>query len=145
MSLGSLNWLPSIEKWGEVVASLLNPGGKIYLHDVHPYGSSLDEGGERIIYGYFEEESEPFISDEASTYTDGGVIAKLRTYEWNHSLGEIVTSLTSRGLEIDTLVEHDWTQFRQFPWLVETSSGVFVIPEGRPRIPLSFTVVAHAS
>jgi SAM-dependent methyltransferase len=144
VSLGSLCWLPDVSAWGAIVTDLLAPGGKLYIHDVHPFSSSLDEEGERVTYSYFEESDTPIIFDDASTYTDGDEISVARTYEWNHSISEIVSSLTSRGLVLDSLIEHDWTLFQQFPWLVETTSGVLTFPKDRPRIPLSFTVVARS-
>ncbi|HVB01289.1 MAG TPA: hypothetical protein VNE42_08505, partial [Acidimicrobiales bacterium] len=73
----------------------------------------------------------------------GEELSAIRTYEWNHSIGEMVAALLGHGLVLDSLTEHDWTFFRQFPWLEETTSGLFVVPEGRPRIPLSFTILAH--
>ena len=145
VSLGALCWLPNVAAWGEVVSELLNPGGRLYLHDVHPFTSCFDDDGERLIYGYFEEIDTPFVDDGAYTYTDGERLLATRTYEWNHSIGEVVAALTQRGLVLDSLTEHDWTVFQQFPWLVENSSGQFVAPEGRPRIPLTFTVLAHSS
>jgi SAM-dependent methyltransferase len=144
VSLGSLCWLPDVAAWGGVVADLLAPGGRLYLHDVHPFTSCFDDDGERVICSYFEEPDSPYVSDCAFTYTDGEELSATRTYEWNHSIGEIVAALIGRGLVLDSLTEHDWTLFRQFPWLEETVSGLLVIPEGRPRIPLSFTVLAHA-
>jgi SAM-dependent methyltransferase len=143
VSLGSLCWLPDVAAWGGVVADLLAPGGKLYLHDVHPFTSCFDDDGERVIYSYFEEPDSPFIFDSSSTYTDGEELSATRTYEWNHSIGEIVAALIGRGLVLDSLTEHDWTLFHQFPWLEENASGLLVVPEGRPRIPLSFTVLAH--
>ncbi len=143
VSLGSLCWLPDVAAWGGVVADLLAPGGKLYLHDVHPFTSCFDDDGERVIYSYFEEPDSPFIFDSTSTYTDGEELSATRTYEWNHSIGEIVAALIGRGLVLDSLTEHDWTLFHQFPWLEENASGLLVVPEGRPRIPLSFTVLAH--
>jgi SAM-dependent methyltransferase len=145
VSLGSLAWLPDIARWGEVVSRLLLPGGRLYIHDVHPFTIMMDDEGERFIYGYFEEQGNPYVVDDESTYTDGGVTASPRTYEWNHSLGELVMALTTRGMVIDSLVEHDWTLYQAFPWLVEGPSGTAVIPEGRPRIPLSFTLMAHVT
>ena len=111
---------------------------------MHPFASCFDDEGERVIYSYFEESNNPFIDDSVRTYTDGEELTSTRTYEWNHSIGEVVAALIARGLVIDSLTEHDWTLFQQFPWLVETASGPLVVPEGRPRIPLSFTVLAHA-
>lgn len=145
VSFGSLCWLPNVTAWGAVVAELLAPGGKLYLHDGHPFTSCFDDDGERVIYGYFEEPDNPFASDSTSTYTDGEQLSATRTYEWNHSISEIISALTRCGLVIDSLIEHDWTLFRQFPWLVEDSSGQFAIPTGHPRVPLSFTLLAHAS
>jgi SAM-dependent methyltransferase len=144
VSLGSLCWLPDVSAWGRIVAELLRPGGRFYLHDVHPLSQCFDDDGNRVIYSYFEEPEDPYVSDEASTYTDGGELASTRTYEWNHSISEVLTALTSQGIVPDSLTEHDWTLFQRFPWLIETSSGQHVCPEDRPRIPLSFTIVAHA-
>jgi len=143
VSLGSLCWLPDVESWGRVTAQLLAPGGRLYLHDVHPLASCLDDEGKRVTYDYFENRDSPIVFDEPSTYTDGGSLGATRTYEWNHSLSEVVGGLLAHGLVLDSLLEHEWTEFQQYPWLVETSRGRFTIPEGRARIPLSFTVVAH--
>jgi len=144
VSLGALCWLPNVAAWGAVVADLLAPGGRLYFHDGHPFTSCFDDDGNQIIYSYFEEPGDPFVSDSSSTYTDGEELSATRTYEWNHSIGEIVAALIGRGLVLDSLTEHDWTLFPRFPWLEETATGLLVSPEGRPRIPLSFTVLAHA-
>lgn len=144
VSLGALCWLPNVAAWGAVVTQLLNPGGRLYIHDGHPLTSCFDDDGERIIYSYFEETDDPFVSDSSSTYTDGEELSATRTYEWNHSLGDVVAALVGRGLVLDSLTEHDWSLFRRFPWLEECASGLLVIPKDRPRIPLSFTLLAHA-
>jgi SAM-dependent methyltransferase len=143
VNLGSLCWLPDVNSWGEVVTNLLAPGGTLYLHDVHPFGTVLDDSGERITYGYFDDVDNPIVSDDGTTYTDGGTLASTKSYEWNHSIGEIVMALIGRGLVLDSLIEHDWTLFQEFPWLIEDESGLFVIPDERPGIPLSFTILAH--
>jgi SAM-dependent methyltransferase len=144
VSLGALCWLPNVADWGAVVSELLVAGGSLYLHDGHPMASCFDDDGERIVYSYFEEPEDPYVSDSSSTYTDGDELSATRTYEWNHSLGEIVAALVGSGLVVDSLTEHDWTHFQRFSWLEETAAGLLVIPKGRPRIPLSFTLLAHA-
>ena len=35
--LGALNWLPDIERWARVMASLVAPGGCLYLAEFHPF------------------------------------------------------------------------------------------------------------
>ena len=142
VSLGSLCWLARIEDWAEVVAALLAPDGTLLVHDVHPLAFSLDDDGATFAYPYFEED-EPIVIDDSSTYTDGPPLSNGLNYEWNHSLGEIVTALASRGLMVTHLVEHPWTRYRAFDDLVEGPPGVFRAREGAPRLPLAFTLRAR--
>jgi hypothetical protein len=44
--------------------------------------------------------------------------------------------------ELEWLVEHDWTDWPRFPWLVETADGTWSLPPGTPRLPLSFSLLA---
>ena len=44
-----------------------------------------------------------------------------------------------------TLTEHDWTVWPRFPWLIETADHRWETPPDRPRIPLTFTLVATRS
>ncbi|MHB8467102.1 MAG: class I SAM-dependent methyltransferase [Acidimicrobiales bacterium] len=143
VSLGALTWLPSVERWAAQVAALLRPGGRLYLHDGHPLAWALADDDVRIAHTYFEER-DPYVDDRDVTYTDGeGRVAHTRSYEWNHSIGEIVTAVIDHGLQIDRLVEHDWTVFAQFPWLVAGGEDRWELPPDRPRMPLSFTLLAH--
>jgi SAM-dependent methyltransferase len=143
VTIGSLCWLPELRPWAKVVAELLAPGGQFYLFEVHPFTNSFDSDGVHLLYDYFEEPSAPQIWDSDTTYTDGGAVAHPRSYQWNHSLSEIVQSLIDEGLRIDTLIEHDWTVFQQFPWLEKDGEGLFQIPLGYPRLPLMFTLHAR--
>jgi SAM-dependent methyltransferase len=142
VSLGALCWLPSVRRWAEQVGELIAPGGRLFLFEGHPLAWALTEDGEHLGFTYFEEAA-PHVDDEGSTYTDGDqFLTNRRNYQWNHSLGEIVTALTDQGLALRSLVEHDWTGYRQFPWLVEEGADRWATPPGRPRIPLSFTLQA---
>lgn len=96
-----------------------------------------------VEHTYFEE-SEPFVDDGDVTYTDGDArLAHGRSYEWNHSIGEIVTAVLDQGLRIEGLIEHDWTVWARFPWLVETADHLWAAPAGKPRLPLTFTLLAR--
>lgn len=50
--------------------------------------------------------------------------------------------MLTAGLRLDALVEHDWTVHPRFPWLVETAPHEWRQTQGRPRIPLTFTLLA---
>jgi SAM-dependent methyltransferase len=143
LSLGSLSWLPSVDRWAAVVAALLRPGGRLFIHDVHPLSNALCEDELVVEHTYFEEEA-PVVEDSDLTYTDGATqLATTRTYSWNHSLGEIVSAVIGHGLRLERLDEHDWTSFGRFTWLTHDYEQHFSLPAGRPRIPLSFSLLAR--
>ncbi len=143
VSLGALCWLPSVDRWASVAAALARPGGRLFLHDVHPLSDALSDDELVLEHTYFEE-PEPYIDDSGFTYTDGTYsVAMERNYSWNHSLGEIVTSVIDHGFVLEGLEEHDWTSFARFPWLVRAGDRRYVLPPGRPRIPLSFSLSAR--
>ena len=143
VSLGALCWLPGVDRWAQVVASTLAPGGRLYLHDVHPVAWALSDDDLRIVHTYFEE-TEPFVSDSDQTYTDANrPLEHTRSYEWNHGIGEIVSSLIRHGLRITGLTEHDWTVWPRWPWLVPAGDDRWSNPPDRPRVPLTFTLLAE--
>ena len=143
VTLGALCWLPSVDRWASQVGALLKPGGRCYVHDGHPVSWALDDQQPSFAHSYFEE-MDPFVADFDTTYTDADhPIAHTRQYEWNHGLGEIVNALIAHGLQIDSLVEHDWTVWPRFPWLVSSDKHHWTSPPGMPRVPLTFTLLAH--
>jgi SAM-dependent methyltransferase len=142
VSLGALCWLPSVERWAQQVRALLAPGGRLYIHDSHPVMWALDDAGRELAHTYFEE-AEPWFDDADFTYTDGDVaIEHTRSYEWNHSISEIVTALLGNGLRLDQLLEHDWTVWPRFDFLVEVGHHQFTTRPGMARMPMSYTIVA---
>jgi SAM-dependent methyltransferase len=103
VSLGALCWLPSVDRWAEQAAGLVAPGGRLYLHDGHPLAWALADDSVTVQHSYFEE-TEPCVDDVDHSYTDGDVpIEHPRTYEWNHSIGEIVTALIRYDLRLDRM------------------------------------------
>lgn len=144
--VGALNWLPSIDRWAQVVSDLLNPGGRLYLREGHPVLQSLadsDDGSLRIIYPYFET-SEPMVFDESGTYTgDEASIENTRTYEWNHGLGEVVTALLKRGLVLETLEEHDVLEWKMFPHMVKEEGHYKLPAEQRALVPMMYTLIVR--
>lgn len=143
VSLGALCWLPSVTRWAGQVAALLATGGRLYLHDVHPVSCALGDDEAVFERSYFED-SAGVMFDDGLMYTGGPALVEHRqTFEWNHGIGEIVSALMGEGLVLDSLIEHDWTMYQRFPWLVIDDDERWTIPAPRPRIPLSFTVQAH--
>jgi SAM-dependent methyltransferase len=143
VSLGALCWLPSVARWASQVAALLEGGGRLFLYEGHPLAFALGDHDAVFEFSYFEE-AEGVMFDDGAMYTDGPALVEDRqTFEWNHSIGEIVNALLNEGLILDSLIEHDWTRYRRFPWLEVDDDGRWASPTHRPRIPLSFTLQAH--
>jgi SAM-dependent methyltransferase len=143
VSLGALCWLPSVDRWASQVGALVAPGGRFFLHDVHPLTWALADDRLELEHSYFEE-VDPLADDYEYTYTAGDrPMASRRHYEWNHGIGETVSALIRHGLCLQWLVEHDWTLWPRFPWLVETAEGTWKAPPDRPRLALSFSLLAY--
>jgi len=143
VSLGALCWLPSVTRWASQAAALLGSGGRLFLYDGHPLAFALGDHEAVFEFSYFEEAT-AVMFDDGVMYTDGPALVEGRqTFEWNHSIGEIVNALLNEGLVLDSLIEHDWTRYRRFPWLELDNEGRWCVPATEPRIPLSFTLQAH--
>ena len=145
VSLGALCWLPSGERWAAVAGALARSGGRLFIHDVHPLADAFGEDDLVIENTYFEQAA-PYVDDSGFTYTDGTYTLSMgRNYSWSHGIGETVTALLGQGFVLERLEEHDWTSFARFPWLVRQDDQHYTIPPDRPRVPLSFSLVARRS
>jgi SAM-dependent methyltransferase len=145
--IGALCWLPSVRRWAEVVATLLAPGGRLFIREGHPVlwalADPLPDGRLELDLPYVERE-EPLVWDEAGTYVETDhVFENTVTHEWNHGLGEIVTALLDQGLRLDTLVEHDSVPWDPFPgWTEELPGGEHRVRDRPWRLPHSYTISA---
>lgn len=140
--LGALNWLPDIRRWAETAASLVAPGGFLYLAEFHPLTDALDEAtGSRVTYDYFSREA--WVDESPGTYADvNAPTINNRSVEWQHPVGEVVSALASAGLRIELFHEHDATLFGRFGTLERQGDGYYRFPADRPRIPLMYSVKA---
>ena len=98
-SYGVLNWLPDIAGWAEVVSNHLKPAGVFYIVEFHPFAAVFEasESGDMVpTYGYFHHEL--FFEGSEPSYAGEGII-EAPTYEWQHSLGDIVSALVDAGTQ----------------------------------------------
>jgi SAM-dependent methyltransferase len=139
--IGALAWLPDIPRWARVVAGLLAPGGFLYLVEGHPVAQILDDAtGLVVSRDYFD--SGPTVEEYAHTYTDGPPLEHVRTVEFQHGIGEVITALIEAGLRIEFLHEFDFDAFGRYESLRRQDDGTYRFPPGRPRVPLIFSVRA---
>ena len=145
--IGALCWLPDVDRWADVVDALLAPGGRLFVREGHPAMWAVDEARTDALtlgYPYFET-PEPIDDDEPGTYVETDVdFSNNRSMSWNHGLGETVTALLDRGLELTGLVEH-----RSVPWealpgrMLRDDLGEWSLLEHAERLPLSYTLQAR--
>jgi SAM-dependent methyltransferase len=141
--LGALNWLPDIRSWAGIVATLLRPGGFLYLAEFHPFSWVFGDENLTAVHDYFHGE-EPQVWDEPGTYADPDAeTVHNRTYEWNHPLGEVLSAVIGAGLVLESLREHDYTLFSRWPFLEKHGSGTYRLPEGMPTLPLMYSLRAR--
>ncbi|MFF3901882.1 class I SAM-dependent methyltransferase [[Kitasatospora] papulosa] len=140
--LGALNWLPDVTRWAEVTASLVAPGGFLYLAEFHPFTDCLDdETGSTVTYDYFSREA--WVDDSPGTYADlDAVTVHNRSVEWQHPVGEVVSALAAAGLRIEFLHEHDASLFPRYQVLKRGGDGYYRFPSDRPRIPMMYSIKA---
>jgi SAM-dependent methyltransferase len=145
--VGALCWLPDVRRWAQVVADLLEPGGRLFLREGHPMLWALadvrEDGLLVVEHPYFERE-EPTVWDEPGTYVEtDATFAHNLTHEWNHGLGEIVTALHHAGLQLTMLVEHDSVPWEALPGHMERLDGGEWRLADRPwRLAHSYTLQA---
>ena len=140
--LGALNWLPDLPRWATTVASLLEPGGVLYLLEFHPVTFGFGDDDLTLAHDYFRD-PEGVTFEEAGTYADlRAQTTHNRTVEWQHPLGEIVTAVIGAGLRLEFLHEHDHTLFPRWPFLEADGKGAYRFPAGQPKLPLMFSLRA---
>ncbi len=111
-STGVLCWLPDIQRYAQTVRHLLRDDGFFYIFDGHPFRSVfLDEAGEsntQAIHGnYFRKEVWQY--DNMGDYTDADLKIPVNSYEWNWTMGEIITAFCEAGMRIVFL--HEFPQY----------------------------------
>ena len=111
-STGVLCWLPDIHLYANTVRHLIKDDGFFYIFDGHPFRNVLtDETGavcpDRIQGDYFRKKV--WAYDQMGDYTDPELLIPVRSYEWDWTLGEVVTAFCDAGLRIEFL--HEFPQY----------------------------------
>jgi SAM-dependent methyltransferase len=144
--IGALCWLPDVRRWAEVVAALLEPGGRLFIREGHPVLWALDDprldGLLVIAHPYFETEGVPF-TEPVSYVEHAGTLDSPDIIHFNHGLAEIITAIMDAGLRLDAFEEHDTV-----PWnplgeaMEEVGAGEYRLRHAPERLPATYTLQA---
>lgn len=145
-SYGVICWLPDLKRWAQVIGRFLKPGGIFYIAELHPMAFTLDDSPgalePRLHYPYFE--GGPAIATtEDGTYADGNARLEHNTsYNFAHSLGEVVTSLVEASLRIEFLHEHPYSVTRHGDLALLGDDGYYHLRAGESTVAMMFSLRA---
>ena len=144
--IGALTWLPDMSRWAEVVASLLKPGGRLYLVEFHPLLNIIksDTVALDASWPYFHHDEGMAFTDAYDYSGSDQVPSEMTTMEWSHDLGSIFTAILKAGLVIEQFREYGEISYQRWPGLEQVgASKRWRIPQGQPQIPLEFSLIAR--
>ena len=150
-SHGVLGWLPDLDRWAQVVAHFLAPGGTFFVVEAHPiamlFNDRLKNPSLELLYPYFHG-LEPIREEHAGCYAEPDAPITSVEHVWLHTMSDIIGSLARAGLHIESFEEYPFLSWRLFPWMEEGPDGWWRLPEhdgvplGPGSLPLMFSLKA---
>ena len=142
-TIGVLCWIPDIEAWMRNVRSVLRPGGRLVLVELHPLYLAIDSV-DPLELGFPYAFDGPREYDEDGSYADrDAAIAATKTVEYAHSIGEVVTAAVRAGLRVDALHEHlDTGREHRGGVLPREADGRYRLRIDGEVLPVLYTLVA---
>jgi SAM-dependent methyltransferase len=145
-SYGVLCWHPDLRPWAQTVAHFLKPGGIFYLVETHPFVNVFEEkeGAStlNVAYSYFHS-PDPVKEEVQGTYADRNAPVENKVdFTWQHSLGDILSTLGAQGLRLEFLHEFPILMFPLFPSMTQDADGWWKLPGGGNKLPLLFSLKA---
>jgi SAM-dependent methyltransferase len=139
-SYGTIGWLPDINRWAEVIAHFLKPGGQLVFVEFHPVVWMFDDDFTKVKYPYHN--AEPIVEQESGTYADRDADISPKYVSWNHGLDEVMSALLAQGLTISSFKEYDYSPYDCFAHTIEFEPGKFQIEHLGDKIPMVYSLVA---
>ena len=143
-SYGALCWLPDIRRWAEIAARYVRPGGFLYVAEIHPLVMVWDDENAKELrprYPYF------YATEPLRWETDGSYAAPDHkfenkvTYDWQHTLGDIVSAVVGAELRLEFLHEFAHCCCQALPQMVRGEDGLYRLP-GEQLLPFTFSLKA---
>ena len=145
MSYGVLCWLDDLKKLGKVIVHFLKPDGIFYIVENHPFLDMLEEENGRLAirYSYFKSEPSKYVLD--GTYATSEHPKNNVTYEWTHTMSEIVTSFVGNGMKLEFLHEFPFLEFKFNSLFCQREDKYWEPIDPSVKVPLMFSIKAKKS
>lgn len=141
-SYGVINWLHDLEKWGELIAKYLNPGGVFYMVEFHPVLWMFDDKFQNIEHPY-QSEAEPVVYLPEYSYASRDIKVDEKEYCWNHGIGRVMNALIHAGLKVKFFNEFNYSPYKTFNEMTEFQPGKYVINKFGYKVPHLFSIKAE--
>src|SRR5579884_2780800 len=144
-SYGSVIWLPDLTSWARGIASILKPGGRFVLLEMHPL-LLMFENDWTLAFPY-SSEGKPLAFEEGMgdivKHPSGHLeevkeyINPLPAYEFAWGIGEVVMALLGAGLSLVSLQEYQFAYTDAgYERMQQGVEGKWYPPVGMPSLPL---------
>lgn len=134
ISVGTLRWVPRLERFITAVASLLKPRGQLFVHEMHPilamFAADSQDRQPCFQRSYFMDT--PHISTQGLDYYGNTRYQALPTYHFSHKLSDIIGTMAENKLNI--------THFQEMPY--DISRAYTGLEKSGVGLPMSYTLIA---
>jgi SAM-dependent methyltransferase len=137
-SYGVLSWLPDLDRWAEIIAHFLKPGGFFYIVDAHPIFGMVNDDCTAFEYPYFHTPA-PIALESHGSYAASGEAEGFShpEYNWDHSLSDIINAVIRAGLRLEFVHEFPYM------WHIPSYSTLEEFAPGKGRLKGSFGLLPH--
>lgn len=137
---GTICWLPDLNAWGKLINKFLKPEGRLVFVEFHPFVWMFDEHFQKIKYHY--NNTNPIVEVEYGTYANPNADITNDCITWNHGVGEVIESLISNGLVLESLKEYDFAPYPFVNNSIEDKPGKYTIKNFENKAPLVYSILA---
>jgi SAM-dependent methyltransferase len=137
-SYGTIGWLPDINKWADIVAHFLKPGGEFIFVEFHPVLWMYDNELKEVTYKYAN--SSPIIEFESGTYANKNANIQQESITWNHGLAEVVQALINQNLTLMQIQEYDYSPYDVIPNGEEIAISKYRSKQYGDKLPLVYSL-----
>lgn len=140
--IGALGWLPDLTEWARVVDGLLRPGGALYLVEIHLVVLGVLNDGRTLRLDIFEATYTKWTEKGGTYAAPDAILVNTTTFERAYSLSEVISAVLGTGLSIELFHEQSYTN-APWPWTVKGEDGFHRLPDGWPKYPLTYSLLAR--
>lgn len=143
-SIGVLCWLKDLDRWAQIIAHFLKPGGVFYIMDGHPLLYTFDdEGNWQFEVSYFHQDSPYIWQDGDPDYMDPAYSTKNPSYEWQWTVSDIINAVLGAGLRLKFFHEFEALSDPVYPEMIQREDGLYTFGGMPVPLPILFSLSAR--